>query len=113
MIVFTGCDPFGLDNIGQVSGTPLERDLARALRTDGRVECTPYAGNLWECRVESDPGSGFSGSVYLRLGPDGCWRARHVRYEKDRKPQAARSDLSKGNMHPFGREVSGCSDIQQ
>jgi hypothetical protein len=113
-VSFAGCDPFGLRDLGSVSGTPLERDLAKTLPVEGRVECTLYvdARDLWRCRVESDPGSGFSGNVYLRLNEDGCWRARHVRFERRRNSETPRSGLSVGDMHPFGRTLKGCTELE-
>src|SRR3954464_9763930 len=101
-----GCDPFGFNSVGNQSFEErLGRDLAQAVRTEGRGECQPMTRNLWSCRVESDLGSGFSGSLRLRVGQGGCWRARHVRYEQDQRPIEPRSDLSVGDLHAFGRTI--------
>ena len=118
VVLLAGCESpresLSLDSLGvSLSVSPLERDLARALRVEGRVECMPYVAerDLWRCSVEHDPGSGFSRSVLLRLGEDGCWRARYVRFEKDRKA-TAQSGLSVGEMHPVGRTFEGCAELE-
>ena len=106
----TGCDPFGFNSAGDQSFEGrLGRDLAEAIGTEGRGECRPSARSLWSCRVESDPGSGWSGTLHLEVGKNGCWRARHVRYEKDRPPNASRSGLSFGDLHAYGRTIRGCT----
>ena len=86
----------------------LERDLAATVTSEGRVECQSLERDLWSCSIESDPGSGWSGAMHVKVGRDGCWTARHVRYEKGSHRTDPRSDLSFGDMQPHGRTVRGC-----
>jgi hypothetical protein len=106
-----GCDP--LNFASEAAGARLGHDLAEAHHIEGRSECTLYSPDrdLWQCRVEGDPGSGWSGSLLLKLGKNGCWRARHVRYEKNRGSMARQSDLVIGNFQPHGKTFRGCTDI--
>lgn len=119
LVGLVGCESpresFSLDSLGLSGpGSPLERDLARALRVEGRVECMLYVDerDLWRCSIEHDPGSGFSRSVSLHLGKNGCWRARYVRFEKGTKSAITQSDLSVGEMHPVGRAFKGCTELE-
>ena len=75
----TGCNFIG----NQTFAERLDHDLAEraTYRGEGRVECQMIAGKLWSCGVEADPGSGWSGTLHLRVvDKTGCWLARHVRY---------------------------------
>lgn len=106
-----GCDPFGFNSTDdQGFQERLGQDLAAAVGTEGRGECRPSVRDLWSCRIESDPGSGWSGTLHLKVGRNGCWRARHVRYEKDRHPNASRPDLSFGDLYAYGRTIRGCTE---
>ena len=91
----------------------LDRDLVKALRTEGRVKCAAYLKDLWRCRVETDPGSGWSGGLTLRLQKDGCWRARHSRYAKGENWPYSRQSLSLGDSEAFGRTVHGCIELDR
>lgn len=110
VLTLSGCDPFGLESLDNPSyNRPIERDLAAAVKTEGRVECLPTRHDLWSCRVEGDPGSGFSGHLNLRVGKTGCWRAQHVRYKKGHRPTGSKRDLSSVNSEAFGRVITGCT----
>ena len=100
-----------LAGCGESAGEALASDLAEVAHVPGKTECMPfpYKVGLWYCKVESDPGSGWSGSVHLKVGKRGCWRARHVRWERNR--EAPPTPLSFDEMHPFGRTFTGCSDV--
>lgn len=109
----SGCDPFGFTSepAAHSPGERLGRDIAAAVHTEGRGECSFYIHDLWSCRVESDPGSGWSGNLTLRLGSDGCWRARHTRFAKGKNRPYSRNSLSFGDFEAFGRTLTGCTDI--
>jgi hypothetical protein len=110
VMVLAGCGAagaFGERSAGEV----LAEDLKEIAQVPGKTECTPfpYKPGLWHCSIETDPGSGWSGSMHLRVGRRGCWRARHVRWEGDRT--ASPTPLSVDDMHPFGRTFTGCSEV--
>lgn len=110
-VSLAGCDPFGFTSEADRGG--VDQSLAEAIQTEGRVECMPYATrNFWSCKVESDPGSGWSGHLHLRINKKGCWRARYVRYDKSQDFTAPQSDLSFGSFEAHGRTIRGCADIE-
>lgn len=111
VVLGAGCGMIGGPGEESTAGEVLANDLGAIAHVPGKTECTPfpYEVGLWSCTVESDPGSGSSGSLHLRVGKRGCWRARHVRWEKHR--DAPGTALSFGKMHPFGRTFTGCSEV--
>jgi hypothetical protein len=111
-ILIAGCDPFGFTDIGdRTLEERLGHDLADGLGPVGRVECRPMARNLWSCRVEGDPGSGFSGTLNLKLDKNGCWQARHVGSPSGYHRTDPTSDLSVGDQQVFGRTIRGCTSL--
>lgn len=109
VVGLAGCDPFGFAS--EPSGGSLEQSLAKAIKVEGRVKCAPYPKrNLQICDIEGDPGSGWSGQMHLKVGRDGCWRARYVRYHWKRGFTGSRPDLSYGRLRAYGRTRKGCFD---
>jgi hypothetical protein len=107
VLLSAGCNFAG----DQTLAEKLESGLAKrvTLEGGGRVECQMMAGKLWSCRVEADPGSGWSGSLHLRVDKAGCWRARRVWFEKPPYSKGLKSDLSRGNFRARGRTIRGCT----
>ena len=109
-LALTGCEPFSSDSgVSQGFAGELENDFAEVIRTEGQVECQPKGHDYWACRVESDPGSGWSGTWHLKIGKDGCWQARPVGSPKGYNRTDPKSDLSFGGSEAFGRAVRGCN----
>lgn len=91
----------------------VDQSLAEAIQAEGRVECMPYASRqLWSCKVEGDPGSGWSGHLHLKINNKGCWRARYVRYDRRQDFAAPRPDLSFDSFKAYGRTIRGCADAE-
>lgn len=107
----TGCDPFSSDSsVSRGFAGKLENNLAGVIKVEGRVECRPAERMYWSCRVEGDPGSGWSGNWHLKVDRDGCWRARPVGSPKGYQRTDPNSDLSFGGTEAFGRTVRGCTE---
>jgi hypothetical protein len=103
----------GCGSTSETNGRRLGRDLAVAIKNEGRVMCTPYAAReLWKCSVETDPGSGWSRLMHLRIGENGCWHARYVGVGGRRGSAAQRSDLSFRGLRPKWRTFRGCTDVE-
>lgn len=110
-LYLAGCDPFSEDqSVSQGFAGSLEQNFADVRKAEGRVECRPAGKDYWGCRVESDPGSGWSGEWHLKVGKDGCWRGRPVGHPRVIHQTDPRSDLSFGGVEAFGRTLEGCAD---
>ncbi|MEX2447975.1 MAG: hypothetical protein WD404_04430 [Solirubrobacterales bacterium] len=107
-----GCSTLDLTaELDQSPGAKLGREVAKAVKAPGMSECllSRPRSNLWNCRVEDDPGSGWSRNLLVKVDESGCWLAQHVRFERD-GPTDPRSRLSIGDLHGFGRTFTGCTD---
>jgi hypothetical protein len=107
-VSLTGCE-----SASEANGRRLGNDLGAAMEHEGRGKCTPYAArNLWRCSVESDPGSGWSGRLHLKVDKNGCWHARYVGPSRNGDSTASQSDLSVGDWRANGHTFRGCTDLE-
>lgn len=87
LLITTGA----LGGCGDASSARLEDQMAVAYRVEGRAECRHLGSRGWRCRIEGDPGSGWSRAFHVKLSKRGCWWATPVRWgNRQSKPLSSR-----------------------
>ena len=103
LIGLGGCNTTDADLAAQ-----LEQHLAKRRDHPVRAQCRQTAHGLRACRVEEDPGSGWSGWFHLRVLSGGCWVARRVRYDGERGRPYSNRYLSLGDAEATGPLLRSC-----